>query len=79
MLIENPNANTLFACTQNGFAYFFARWILIRMLSGKVKRGDDETKGEANDNNNVSLFFSDPFYYSLSLSLFSMPTLMRGV
>ncbi len=52
MLIENPNANILFACTQNGFAYFFARWILIRMLSRKRKHDDDETKGEENDNNN---------------------------
>ena len=27
MLIENPNANILFACTKNAFAYFFVRWI----------------------------------------------------
>ena len=41
--------------------------------------GTRRTRAKANDNNNVSLSFSDPFYYSLSLSLFSMPTLMRGV
>ena len=33
--------------------------------------GTRRTRAKANDNNNVSLSFSDPFYYSLSLSLFS--------
>ena len=53
MLNENLNANILFVCTQNAFAYFFVRWILIRMLSRKTKEdNDDETKGEDDNNNN---------------------------